>query len=96
MVVKYGYIIDHTSELQCMVADVRSDGHLRGCFSGCLCADKLVRLFNPTCVECSIRTKNAKPSKPKALLVLFPLNGKTFDWLKLLIIEVVPNRTRPV
>ena len=28
----YGYIIDHTWELRCIVAEVRSNGHRRGCF----------------------------------------------------------------
>ena len=78
MVPTYGYIIDHTSELQCMVAKVRSDGHPRGCFSGCQCANELVRLFNPTCVECSIRTKNAKPSKTKSFI-----GSVSFEWKNL-------------
>ena len=38
---------DQTLELRCMVAEVRSDGCRRGCFSGCQGADEWVRLYTP-------------------------------------------------
>ena len=47
MVPTYGYIIDHTSELRCMVAEVCSGEWQRSCFSGYRCANKLVLLFDP-------------------------------------------------